>query len=101
MKGLRQRIEFCKRIEESYGESRRKDSEGPMVKIDGSQPGDTTVTYDKGGWVFWMLLQHMGRERTLDGIREFIEQYRRQSRPSRAPGFRGLDAALRPRSGRL
>ena len=20
-------------------------------------------TYDKGGWVFWMLLQHMGRER--------------------------------------
>jgi ABC-type transport system involved in multi-copper enzyme maturation permease subunit len=76
VKGLRQRIEFCKRIEESYGESRRKDSEKPLVKIDGSRPGDTTVTYDKGGWVFWMLLQHMGRERALQGLREFIGRYR-------------------------
>jgi ABC-type transport system involved in multi-copper enzyme maturation permease subunit len=76
VKGPGSRIEFCKRIEESYNESRRKDSERPLVKIDGSRPGDTTVTYDKGGWVFWMLLQHIGRERALVGIREFIRQYR-------------------------
>lgn len=76
VKGLRQRIEFCKRIEESYNETRRKDSEKPLVKIDGTRPGDTTVTYDKGGWVFWMLLQHMGRENALKGIRAFIGQYR-------------------------
>jgi ABC-type transport system involved in multi-copper enzyme maturation permease subunit len=76
VKGLRQRIEFCKRIEESYNETRRKDSEKPLLKIDGSRPGDTTVTYDKGGWVFWMLLNHMGRESALKGIRAFIEQYR-------------------------
>jgi ABC-type transport system involved in multi-copper enzyme maturation permease subunit len=76
VKGLRQRIEFCKRIEEKYGEERRKDSEKPLVKTDGSRPGDTTVTYDKGGWVFWMLLQHMGRERALKGLREFIGRYR-------------------------
>ena len=76
VKGVRQRIEFCKRIEESYNENRRKDSEKPLVKIDGSRPGDNAVTYDKGGWVFWMLLQHMGRDNALKGIRAFIEQYR-------------------------
>src|SRR5262249_7394628 len=53
--GLAARIEFCKRIEESYGTRRRVDAERPMVKIDGSHDGDETVTYDKGGWVAWML----------------------------------------------
>jgi hypothetical protein len=76
VKGPRQRIEFCKRIEESYGETRRKDSEKPLVKTDGSRPGDTPVMYDKGGWVFWMLLRHMGRERALKGLRAFVEKYR-------------------------
>jgi hypothetical protein len=63
IKGLSARIEFCRRIEESYGDSRQVDSEKPMVKIDGSKPGDTTVTYDKMGWVMWMLLH-------ADGARE-------------------------------
>jgi ABC-type Na+ efflux pump permease subunit len=76
VKGLHQRMEFCKRIEGSYNENRKPDSEKPLVKTDGSRPGDTTVTYDKGGWVFWMLLQHMGRERMLHGLRAFIEKYR-------------------------
>ena len=74
-KGLRDRIEFCKRIEERYGDARQVDSERPMIKIDGSRPGDTTVTYDKGGWVFWMLLNQMGREPTLAGMQEFIRLY--------------------------
>jgi len=47
------------------------DSEKPMVKIDGSKPGDTTVTYDKMGWVVWMLLQEMGRDNLLRGLRDF------------------------------
>src|SRR6185436_10471748 len=71
VKGLSARIEFCKRIEENYGENRQVDSEKPMVKIDGSKPGDTTVTYDKGGWVAWMLLNLMGREQALAGMREY------------------------------
>lgn len=75
VKGPQGRMEFCKRIEERYNEHRRRDSERPLVKIDGDRPGDTTVTYDKGGWVFWMLLQHMGRERALKGIQAFIRQY--------------------------
>jgi ABC-type Na+ efflux pump permease subunit len=93
VKGLQQRIEFCKRIEESYGESRRKDSEKPLVKTDGSRPGDTTVTYDKGGWVFWMLLRHMGRERALQGLREFIGRYRLNKDH---PVLEDLVATLRP-----
>jgi ABC-2 type transport system permease protein len=70
------RIEFCKRIEASYGDSRQVDSERPMVKIDGSKPGDQTVTYDKGGWVFWMMLHRMGRDQMLAGLRHFIGLYK-------------------------
>jgi ABC-type transport system involved in multi-copper enzyme maturation permease subunit len=93
VKGLRQRIEFCKRIEEKYGEDRRKDSEKPLVQTDGSRPGDTTVMYDKGAWVFWMLLRHMGRERNLQGLREFIGRYRQG--PDH-PMLQDFTATLRP-----
>ena len=31
--------------------------------------------YDKGGWVFWMLLNHMGRDRALAGLQDFIRTY--------------------------
>lgn len=74
--GPEQRIEFARRIEESYAEGRQVDSERPLVKIDGSRAGDGTVIYDKGGWVFWMLLGELGRERALEGLRTFIERYR-------------------------
>lgn len=77
MKGDRQRIEFCKRIESRYGDRRQVDSERPLVKIDGTKRGDVTVTYDKGGWVFWMLLNQMGRERCLEGLQDFIRRYER------------------------
>ncbi|MCP3911893.1 MAG: M1 family metallopeptidase, partial [Actinomycetia bacterium] len=73
--GLEGRIEFARRIEDRYGDNRQVDSERPLVWTDGSKAGDTTVTYDKGGWVFWMLLQEMGRERGLAGISDFIHRY--------------------------
>ena len=75
VKGLSPRIEFCQRIEERYGEDRQVDSEKPLVKIDGSKPGDTTVTYDKMGWVMWMLLQQMGRDNILRGLHDFQSAY--------------------------
>ena len=75
VKGARARQEFARRIEERYGEERRVDTEKAMVWVDGSKPGDTTVTYDKGGWVFWMLMEHMGRERALAGLRRFIADW--------------------------
>lgn len=76
VKGERARIEMCKRIEERYNNNRRADSERPLVRIDGTRAGDETVTYDKGGWVFWMMSNLMGREAMLAGIQSFIRQYK-------------------------
>jgi ABC-2 type transport system permease protein len=76
VKGVNGRIEFCRRIESGYGDNRQVDSERPLVKLDGSKPGDESVLYNKGGWVFWMLLQRMGREPMFAGLRHFIELYK-------------------------
>ena len=73
--GDRYRMEFSKRLEESYGDGRFVDSERAMVKTDGTRSGDGTVTYDKGGWVMWMLQQEMGRDNILAGLRAFIGKY--------------------------
>ncbi len=73
--GLNARIDFCKRIEASYARGRQADTERPLVKLDSERQGDTTATYDKGGWVFWMLLNHLGRDRALQGIQAFIKEY--------------------------
>lgn len=75
MKGIHTRIEFCKRIERFYNDRRRADSERPLVKTDGSKEGDTTVTYDKGGWVFWMLLDLIGRENDLKGCQALLKKF--------------------------
>ena len=68
--GEEARIEFTKRIEESYSDSRQVDSERPLVEIDGSRSGDGTVIYDKGGWVMWMLHNLMGKDAALAGLQE-------------------------------
>jgi ABC-2 type transport system permease protein len=75
VKGPRARMEFARRIEETYGDERRVDEEKALVWTDGTRESDETVTYDKGGWVFWMLLDHMGRERALAGLRRFIADW--------------------------
>ena len=61
--------------EDTYVNSRSADSERPLVRISGSRPGDSSVTYDKGGWVFAMLMDHMGRDAMLAGLKDFIVQY--------------------------
>ncbi len=73
--GDRYRIEFTRRLEQMYGDQRFVDSEQLLVKTDGSRSGDQTVTYDKGGWVPWMLHQEMGRENILAGLQAFIAKY--------------------------
>ncbi len=75
VQGEAARIEFARRIEDRYGEGRVADSERSLYWIDGSRPGDNTCTYDKGGWVFWMLLNHLGRESMLSGLQQFIAHY--------------------------
>jgi hypothetical protein len=76
MLGAQGRIEFAKRMEERYDNGRHVDAERPLVRIDGSKEGDRYVTYDKGGWVFWMLHDLMGRDANLAGIRAFIANHR-------------------------
>jgi len=75
-KGFLAGIEFRKRMEEHYGNGRYPDAEKPLVKIDGSKAGDGTVTYEKGGWAFWMLYDLMGREPSLAAHRAFCERYK-------------------------
>ena len=75
VKGINARIDFCKRIEATYGRARQADTERPLVKLDGDRPGDTTAIYDKGGWVFWMMLNHLGRDQALAGIQSFFKSY--------------------------
>ncbi len=73
--GDRYRIGFSKLLEDTYGNGRFADSERPMVKMDGTRPGDGVVTYDKGGWVMWMLDHEMGRENLLPGLQALIAKY--------------------------
>jgi hypothetical protein len=75
MNGPQGRIELAKRLEERYGDRRHVDAERPLVRIDGSKEGDQTVTYDKGGWVFWMLHDLMGREASFAGLRAFLQNH--------------------------
>ena len=58
-----------------------------------TRPGDTTVTYDKGGWVFWMLLNQMGRDRALAGMQAFIKTYHGNSDH---PVLQDFLASMRP-----
>jgi len=76
IKGDAARRELAKRMEERYARGRQSDDERPMVEVDGSHAGDGRVTYEKGAWVPWMLMGLMGREPTLEGLREFIARYR-------------------------
>ncbi len=75
VRGDRMRMAFMRGIEFTYGNARSADDELPMTETDGSRSGDGTVTYDKGGWVFWMLMEHIGEERMDAGMREFIGKF--------------------------
>ncbi len=87
------RIETSKRFEGRYANGRRVDSERPMVKIDGSRPGDNVVTYEKMGWVAWMMMELIGRDQMLTGLQEFIATYA----PSPDyPVLQDLVATMRP-----
>jgi ABC-type transport system involved in multi-copper enzyme maturation permease subunit len=75
-RGLEQRVAFCRQIEDRYGRIRVRDSERPLVKVDGTLPADNRIIYDKGGWAFWMLHRHMGRDASLAAHREYLETFR-------------------------
>ena len=76
VKGPRARMEAARRLEEIYARDRSADAERPLVSNDGTREGDKVTKYDKGGWAMWMLLQHMGRDQGLAGIRKFMREWK-------------------------
>ncbi|HXO18949.1 MAG TPA: hypothetical protein VOA87_03385 [Thermoanaerobaculia bacterium] len=93
MRGPAERIAFATQREAFYGEFRQPSDEKSLAETTGQRPGDETVTYDKGCWAFWMLLEQMGRPAYFAGARHFIARYHR------APGHPVLQhfvAAMRP-----
>lgn len=93
VKGARGRMEFAKGLEARYDERRRVDDERPMYDVDGKREADETVIYDRGGWVFWMLYDFLGRERALAGYRHFIQTW---SESRDHPALQDFTAAMRP-----
>jgi ABC-type transport system involved in multi-copper enzyme maturation permease subunit len=77
VRGPKTRRALLKKFEQEYVQGRNPDRERPLNKVDGSRPGDGTLIYNRGGWVFVMLLEQMGRERMLAGLRDFIERFKR------------------------
>lgn len=76
VRGMEQRIAWCRQIEDRYANVRRRDSERPLIKVDGKLPAESRIIYDKGGWSFYMLHLLQGRERSLAAIREYLETFR-------------------------
>ena len=100
-KGENARIDFCKRIEASYGKSRQADSERPLVKIDGQATG----RHDRDLRQRWLglldALEPHGSRADFGGHPVVHQGVSWQSRPPRPSGFLGGDASVCRRSGRL
>lgn len=86
-------MEFAKGIEARYNDRRRPDDERPMYDVDGKRRYDTSVIYDRGGWVFWMIYDFMGHERAMAAYRDFFQTW---SRGRDHPALQDFVAAMRP-----
>jgi ABC-2 type transport system permease protein len=74
--GAEQAQVLRRRWEKAYVEGRSPDNERPLNRVDGSRAGDQVVTYQRPGWVFWMLRGLMGEDALLAGLRDFITTWR-------------------------
>lgn len=75
LRGPRERMGMCSRMETEYAEFRQPSDEKPLAGTYRFRPGDTTVIYDKGGWVVWMLLNRMGWQPFMDGVHDYFRTY--------------------------
>ena len=94
-RGFQGRAGEAMRMETRYGEYRQPDGEKPLAEtldID-TRFGDNTVVYDKGGWVFWMLMERMGREAFLAGVKDYFRTY--HNNPDH-PAIQDFVAVMRP-----
>lgn len=75
LRGPQPSIGLAVRDEAAYGEFRQPGDEKPLSQTYRFRPGDPVVIYDKGSWVMWMLMNHMGRERFFEGTRDYFKIY--------------------------
>ncbi len=75
-KGEAQRRVLMRRWENMYANGRSADSERPINRTDGTRTGDTVVTYNRAGFVFWMLREVMGEEAMLAGMKSFVAKWK-------------------------
>lgn len=68
---------MSKQMEAYYGETRAVSSERPLSKSTFFRDADQTVIYDKGGWVFWMMRNLLGRDPMYAGLTTFIQKWHR------------------------
>jgi hypothetical protein len=76
VRGEGARRSLMRQFEVQYGRTRSKDNERPLHRVTGARPGDTTIMYDRGGWVLWMLCRHLGRERMFEGLQAFTLKFK-------------------------
>jgi len=74
--GAEQGKTLRRRWESAYVSGRSPDDERSINRTDGTRPGDTVVTYNRAGLVFWMLREEMGEEAMLAGLREFVGKWK-------------------------
>jgi hypothetical protein len=72
LRGQQPSIGFAVRDETAYGEFRQPSDEKPLAGTYRFRPADPVVIYNKGSWVMWMLMNHMGRERFFAGTRDYF-----------------------------
>ncbi|HWN42726.1 MAG TPA: ABC transporter permease [Thermoanaerobaculia bacterium] len=75
LRGPQPSIGLAVRDENDYGEFRQPSDEKPLAGTYRFRPGDPVVIYNKGSWVMWMLMNHMGRERFFEGTRDYFKIY--------------------------
>jgi len=75
LRGPQPSIGLAIRDETAYGEFRQPSDEKPLAGTYRFRPGDPVVIYNKGSWVMWMLMNHMGRERFFEGTRDYFRIY--------------------------
>ncbi|HET6349349.1 MAG TPA: M1 family aminopeptidase [Candidatus Krumholzibacteria bacterium] len=93
VKGPRGRMEFAKGIELRYNDRRRPDDERAMYDVDGKRRYDTSVIYDRGGWVFWMVYDYLGHDRAMEAYHHFFQTW---STSRDHPALQDFVAAMRP-----
>ncbi|MFN9946102.1 MAG: M1 family aminopeptidase, partial [Planctomycetota bacterium] len=65
-----------RRWERAYAFGRSPDDERSINRTDGTRPGDQVITYNRAGFVFWMLRDCMGEDAMVAGLRAFVAKWR-------------------------